>query len=122
MIVGFVVDGFAVGVIVFFVVMVGAAFWMASAGWDFVRLYRTRVLGEDPRNVARSHWWLVSPGSLATPWRDPRIVWSPSQDPEVEHARRALLRRYFVAVVLIVLAMSIPFILEAIAGSATKGS
>ena len=119
MIAGFVVDAFTFGVLAFFVVMFGVAFWMASAGWDFLRLYRTRVLGEDPRVVARSRWWLVSPGSLAAPWRDPRIVWSYSEDSEVERARRALLRRYFLAVVLIVAAMSLPFILEAITRSAT---
>jgi len=116
---GFVVDAFTVGVIAFFIVMFGAGFWMASAGWNFLRLYRTRVLGEDPREVERSRWWQVSPGSVTASWKDPRIVWTSSEVPEVERARRALLRRYILALVLIVAAMSIPFMLEAITASAT---
>jgi hypothetical protein len=94
-----------------------AAFWMAEAGWDFVRAYRTRILGEDARVVLRSRWWFVSLDSVTAKWRDPRIVWSPSADEEVERARQRLLRRYYIALLVTVSAMSIPFILGAITGT-----
>ena len=110
-------DFMAFGVAIFLAMVLAAGAWMLAAGWDFVRTYRIRVLHEDPRHVMRSRWWLVSFDSPLARWRDPRIVWTPAVDVEVERARRRFLRRYFVTLVVAVLAMGVPFAVRALSGA-----
>lgn len=106
---------FWLGALIYCALCVAAVVWFAQADLAYIKLYRT-VRGVDlvpPRGRYLKEPWRWPAESIAFSLRGFRTFWQRQPEPELEAARRRLVHRWWLIVVVTVLGTPIPLVFSA---------
>lgn len=102
---------FLLGLVLYAVLFLGTAMWMTQAQQIYLRLYQERGQERVPMLTENTDPWQFAANPFRLTWRSVRIVWTRQQDPELEQARRHVVRRLWLTVAVMFLGLAIPFVL-----------